>query len=222
MVVVPAFAAADQGDPPVVARVVASFKAARTPEMRGRVDEPGGVEAERYAEENSPEQPAEGIDGATEEPADGGEKHAAGGEWDPMILAEPDVEAVAGEIGRVAIENFGLRVQGVAEEEPAGVGPPAAFTRGVRVAFVVAVLVVDAMRRDPEHRAAFEGQGGAGSHEVFKPFGNLVAAVGEQTVVAHADADIDGHHVHDEHYREPLPTEEEESCYRAHMKDSNH
>ena len=54
VVVVPALAAADQGDPPVVARVVAGFKAARAPEMRGRVDEPGSVQTERHAQEGSP------------------------------------------------------------------------------------------------------------------------------------------------------------------------
>ena len=45
VVVVPAFAAGEQSDPPVVAGVVLGLEAALAPEVRRRVDEPGGVEA---------------------------------------------------------------------------------------------------------------------------------------------------------------------------------
>ena len=73
-----------------------------------------------------------------------------------MILAQPDVEAVAAQVGRIASEHFGLRVERVAEEDPAGMRPPSAFARGVRVAFLVAELVMHAMGGDPEDGPALK------------------------------------------------------------------
>src|SRR5579863_4989109 len=54
MVVVPSFAARQQRNPPAVARVVASLKAPASPKVRGRVHQPGGMEAERDAERHTP------------------------------------------------------------------------------------------------------------------------------------------------------------------------
>ena len=59
VVVVPAFAAGEDGDPPVVAGLVAGVEAARTEEVGGGVDEPGSVEADDDAKEGSPEHHAE-------------------------------------------------------------------------------------------------------------------------------------------------------------------
>ena len=61
VVVVPAFAAAHQRHPPVVARVVAGLKAPAAPHVGGRVDQPGGVQAESHAQECAPQQPADGA-----------------------------------------------------------------------------------------------------------------------------------------------------------------
>src|SRR5271170_7518178 len=54
VVVVPAFAAGEESDPPVIAGVVLGLEAALAPEVRRGVDEPGGVEADGDAEECSP------------------------------------------------------------------------------------------------------------------------------------------------------------------------
>ena len=51
VVVVPALAAGEQRDPPTVAGVVVSFKAAAAPHVGCGVDEPGGVQAKGYAEQ---------------------------------------------------------------------------------------------------------------------------------------------------------------------------
>jgi len=59
MVVMPAFAAGENGYPPVVAGVVFGLEAALSPEVSGRVDEPGGVETDSDAEEGSPEEHAD-------------------------------------------------------------------------------------------------------------------------------------------------------------------
>ena len=62
VVVVPAFAAGKQRDPPVVAGVVFCFEAALAPEVRGRVNEPCSVEADGNAKEGSPENHTECAD----------------------------------------------------------------------------------------------------------------------------------------------------------------
>ena len=62
VVVVPAFAAGEESDPPVVAGIVLGLEAALAPEVGCRVDEPGGVKADGDAEEGSPEDHAEGTD----------------------------------------------------------------------------------------------------------------------------------------------------------------
>ncbi len=132
------------------------------------------------------------------------------GDGQPVVLREPDVALVAGEVGGVAAQQGGFGVHGAAGDDPADVGPPGAVLRGVRVAFVVGVLVVDAVGGDPEDRSALKRHGAAGGDEVLEPLGGAVAAVGQQAVVAHADADVDGEEVGDGEGGEVLPREEEE------------
>src|ERR1700679_1541333 len=158
VVVVPAFAAGEDGYPPVVAGVVLGLEAALAPEVRCGVDEPGGVEADGDAEEGSPEHHADGSGDGVRWREDGseGELQEAGyDERHVVVLREPDVDGVAGEVGSVAAEESGLGVQRAAGENPAGVGPPGAVLRCVRVAFLVGVLMMDAVRGYPEDGAAF-------------------------------------------------------------------
>jgi hypothetical protein len=222
VVVVPSLAAAHQSHPPVVARVIAGFEAPASPQVRGGVDQPGGVQAQGDAQECAPKQHPDGVLHSAGEPAQAEENHAAGDQRNPVIFAQPYVKAVAAQVGRIAIERLGLRVQGVAEEQPTGVRPPSAFARGVRVAWLVAELVMDAVRGDPEHGPALESQRGADGHDVFQPLGHLVAAVRQQPVIAHSNADIDGQDVERQHDHQPLPGEEEQGRQRAHMEEGHH
>ena len=59
----------------------------------------------------------------------------------------------------------------------------------VRIAFFVGVLVVHTMSGDPGDRSAFKRQRSADGQEILHPLWRLIAAVGKQTVVAHADAE---------------------------------
>jgi hypothetical protein len=158
VVVVPAFAAGEQGDPPGVARIVLGLEAARADQVGGGVDQPGGVQADDHAQEGSPEHHAEaaddGVAGGRERCADGGLKQAGDGEREPVVFGEPDVALIAGEVGGVAAEQSGLGVECAAGDDPAGVRPPGAILWGVRVAFVVGVLMMDAVGGDPEDRSA--------------------------------------------------------------------
>ena len=70
--------------------------------------------------------------------------------------------------------------------------------------------MVDAVGGDPEDGSALEREAAAGGDEVFEPLRHLVSAMGEQAVIGHADADVDGEEVHDEEGGEILPGEAEE------------
>ena len=97
VVVVPAFAAGEESDPPVVAGVVLGFEAALAPEVGGGVDEPGGVQADGDAKEGSPENHAEGSDevmaSGCEGCAERNLEEAGDDQGNPVIFAEPDVDA---------------------------------------------------------------------------------------------------------------------------------
>ena len=60
----------------------------------------------------------------------------------------------------------------LAEEDPADVRPEAACARRVRIGVLVGMLMVDAMRGDPEDRPAFERQRAADGEEILERFGS--------------------------------------------------
>jgi hypothetical protein len=214
VVVVPAFAAGEHGDPPVVAGVVLGLEAALAPEVSGGVDKPRSVEADGDAEEGSPEEHADGSDdvmacgceGCTE----GDLEKTSDDQGDVVVLAEPDVDWIFGEVGGVAAEKSSFGVQGAAGENPTGVGPPGTVVRGVWVAFLIGVLMMDAVSGHPEDRAALKREAAAHGDEVLDPLGNAIAAMGQQAVIGHANADVDREEVHDEEGGQILPREEEE------------
>ena len=223
VVVVPTLAASEQGDPPGVARVVLGVEPAGAEEVGGGVDQPGGVQAEGDAEEGSPEEHGDGpindVTGGCEGCAKNELRDAGDGERKPVIFGEPDVSLVAGEVGGVAAEQGGLGVEGATGDDPTGVRPPCAIARRVGVAFVIGVLMMNAMGGDPEDGSTFEGHGSTGCDEVFQPTGNAVSAMREQAVVGHADADIDGEEVHDGEDGKILPAETEECGDGADMEE---
>jgi len=214
VVVVPAFAACEDGDPPVVAGVVLGFKAALAPQVSSGVDQPGGVEADGDTEEGPPENHTESaycvVAGRCEGCAKSNLKEAGDDERHVVVLAEPDVDRVFGEVRSVTAEEGSFRVQGASGENPAGVSPPGTVVRCVRVAFLVGVLMVDAVGGYPEDWAALEREAAAHGDEVLDPLGNFVAAMGQQAVIGHADADVDREEIHDEENGQIFPREKEE------------
>ena len=213
VVVVPAFTAGEEGDPPVVAGVIFGLEATLAPEMRCGVNEPGGVQADGDAKEGSPEHHAKGADDAmagADRRANGDLDKAGGDEGEIVEFAEPDVNPVAGKIWSIAAEEGGFGVEGAAREDPTGVCPPGTVVGSVWVAFLVRVLMMDTVSGYPEDGSAFESEAAAGSQEVLDPLGRLVTAVGEQAVIGHADADVDGEDVHDDERGQVCPGEEEQ------------
>jgi hypothetical protein len=70
--------------------------------------------------------------------------------------------------------------------------------------------MVDAVGGDPEDGSALKREAAAHGDEVLDPLGGLVAAVREQAMVGHADADVDGKEVGDDEGGEIFPGKKEE------------
>src|SRR5690348_11963328 len=87
-------------------------------------------------------------------------------------------------------KGLSLCIERTACDDPAHVRPPGPFLRSVRIAWVVAVLMMDAMRRHPGNRTAFQSQRSADSQEVLDGFRHLVTAVHQQAMITHANTAI--------------------------------
>ena len=158
-------------------------KRRRAPHVRRRVHQPGRVQADDDAQEDAPEHHRPAADREQDE--------AEQRERNVVIGVQPAVEGVGAEVRRIAPHQRGVVVVRVAEEDPAHVGPEPAVARRVRIAVVVGVLMVHAVRGDPEDRPALERQRAAEREEVLERLRRLVAAVRVQPVVAEADAEAD-------------------------------
>jgi len=88
----------------------------------------------------------------------------------------------------------------------------------VRVAFAIGFLMVDAVRRDPEDRTALERQGAADGQEVLHPERRLVAAMRQEAVVRHADAEHAGDEIEDDSGNDRAWRDEEKGGDGGHMK----
>ena len=146
-------------------------------------------------------------------------QHGAQHRGHPVIVVQPDIEAVLGQIGRVLGHSAGVVMLGFAQQNPAHVRPPAAIARGVRIAGLIRFLVMHAMRRHPENRSALQRQRAADRKEIFQPQRHLVRPVRVQPVVAHADAETDRDLVKHGRYGKSAPTEHEEGGDRPHMQE---
>src|ERR1700733_9102949 len=97
----------------------------------------------------------------------------------------------------------------LAHENPSHVRPPFAIDWGMRIAFVIGVAMMNAMRGDPEDWSAFEGERGANRQEIFNPLGSPVSAMRQQAVIAHADAEASRDPPEKDQCEKSFPTEEE-------------
>src|SRR5689334_6519158 len=109
-------------------------------------------------------------------------------------------------------------MHGLAGQDPAHVRPPLAIDGRMRITFLIGELMMNAMRRHPEYRSAFQRQSRASGQEILDPLRRLVAAMCKQSVVAHADAEAARNPPEKHRYEESFPTEEEECGDRPHMK----
>jgi hypothetical protein len=210
MIIVPALAEGEESDKEIVGGMIAGGEAARTPDVRGGIDEPGGVEAENGAEKDAPEEKRPSANRQKDEAED---NHG-----NIVVLGDPDVETIFGEIGDVTSERGGVVMHGFADEDPAHVRPPFAVERGMRIAFLVGELMMNAVRGDPEDRAAFQSESGADREHIFEPFGSLIAAMSEQAVITDADTETAGDPEKENREEQGLPGEKENGSQGAEMK----
>src|SRR5690349_6582502 len=210
MVVVPAFAKGQQGDPKTVFGSVVGEEATRAPHMRGGIYKPGGVQADNSSQEEAPQKAGEA--------AQRKDNYSQETERNPMPFGNPKMELVFTQIGNKVEEILGVVVHGLPGENPAHVGPQAAIARRVWIAFLVRILMMDAMRGHPGDGTALECQSSADGQKIFHPLGGLVPAVREQAMVAHADAQASRDPPKNDGQSEGLPGEEKQRCDRADVK----
>ena len=180
MVVVPALAKGEQGDPPTVARIFAGFKAPPAPHMRGRVHQPGRVQPDRYPHKDSPQQDTPTAEG---EHQDG--EHD---QWHVIETVEQNVESIFDQVGRVSLEGRLIMILGSATQDPTHVRPPAAIARRVWIAVSIRMRMMNAMCSDPLNGSAFEGQRSADNQKIFDWLGHAVSAMCEEPMKAHPNA----------------------------------
>src|SRR6266700_3066239 len=127
-----------------------------------------------------------------------------------MPFADESMKLVFAQVRNIGKQGVRVIVQSPAGHDPAHVGPDAAVAGRMRVAFDVSILVMDAMRRYPEKRSAFQCQSGADGEEIFHPLRRLVTAVREQPVISHADTKASGNPPQYNSDRQRFPGEHEE------------
>src|SRR5262252_3090472 len=91
----------------------------------------------------------------------------------------------------------------------------------MRVAVDIGKLMMNAVRRDPENRAALERQRGAPGEKVLDPLWSFVSAMGKKTVVAHANAQAAGDPPQENGDEKCRPGKKEKSGNSAQVKKSH-
>src|SRR6266705_5175052 len=109
-------------------------------------------------------------------------------------------------------------MHGLAHQDPAHVRPPLAVERSVWIAFLIRMLMMNAVCGHPENGPAFESKSRTRSQNVFHPVGRSIASMSEQPVIAHANAKASRNPPEKHSYKQGLPGEKEQGCNRAKMK----
>src|ERR1700730_2254758 len=180
VIVMPAFAKSQNSHPKTIGRVIASQEALRTPHMGRRIYEPRGVKAEHGPHENSPHQVWQSTNDE--------EKNAKHRQRNPVPLADPDMKFIFAKIGDVRQERVQLVMHGLTSQNPAHMSPQPAIVWRMGITFFVGILVMHAMRGDPENRSTFQRERATGGQEILNPFWRFIAPMRQQAMVAHSDA----------------------------------
>src|SRR5579884_680646 len=135
-----------------------------------------------------------------------------------MEFGDPDIELVFREIGHVVRQGRSVVVHGSAGQNPPHVCPPLAIYGRVRIAWLVGILMMNAMRCNPEYRPTLKCQGCADGKEVFNPFWGPVASMGEQPMIAHTNSETSRHPPQEDRHEECFPRKEKQSRKRSDVK----
>jgi hypothetical protein len=88
----------------------------------------------------------------------------------------------------------------------------------MRIAFLIRMLVVDAVCGNPENGSSLKSQGGANGKEILDPFGSLIAAMSQQAVVPHADSKASRNPPQEHCDQQDLPGKKEQRRDRTDME----
>src|SRR5262245_4520248 len=93
--------------------------------------------------------------------------------------------------------------------------PPPSVARRMRVAFLIGMAMMFAMRGYPEQGTALPCQYAAPRQEILEPFRRLIPSVSEQPVVSHPNSPSAGNPQQGKRYPQPLPGEKQQRGNRA-------
>ena len=211
VVVVPALAEGQQGDPPDVAWSRQRSRSAASPTCAWR-NSPAKWRAGRTrCGRRSPTAPSASRRWRAESSRATMMRH-------PVPLADPDDRTClcAGRerrrsSSRVVVMALAGEIQPMCAQKPPSRGECGSPS-------LVGVLMMDAMGRYPEDRPAFERQRRADRQEVFQPLRALEAAVRQQPVIAHADAEATRTPSRRTALQKSFPAEQEERSQCADME----
>jgi hypothetical protein len=124
-------------------------------------------------------------------------------------------------VGRVLLDQVAMPALTEIGHEPQHVAPPSSVARRMGIAFLVAVDVVFAVIGNPGQRRAFARQTTQKRQQPTHRSIGLEAAVREQPVVAHANAQRTGRQDQDGAGNESLPTKVERRSEGQHVDHRN-
>src|SRR5579863_1999556 len=119
--------------------------------------------------------------------ADCQQNHSQSNDGHVVILRDPNMKLVFGQIRDVTGQCCRVMMHRFAHQYPTHMGPPLAIHRRMRITLLIGMLVMDAMRCYPENRPALQGQHGAGRQKILNPLWSFVTAMRQQPVIAHTD-----------------------------------
>src|SRR5579883_1808227 len=176
MVVVPALTPREQRHPPVVGRKVAGAERTITGPVRRAVHRPRNMIGDDQTNEDAPDDPGPTAErkqehAKSELPEQRGSLHKSVKRIGSKIRCEPEL-------------LFRRRASRIGQEKPADVSPPKTSIHAVGVAWTIGGCVMAPMGCNPIDRAALQGENAEHGEEILDAFGQLQAAVGEQSVKA--------------------------------------
>ncbi len=164
MVVVPALAEGQGGDPFVIAGRVTALIGNAAPAVGGGIDQPGDVIHDHQAQGNSPEHEGPAADAT--DAANPEQQHRQGQLQQQEIGVEPAVIGIAAEVATQAWHRLHGR-NGL--EHPSHVTPPEAAVTVVVISIRIRKLVVVAMQANPVDGAVLTAEGAAGGEKALQP-----------------------------------------------------
>ena len=210
MIVMPALAKSKDRDPPTVTGIFSGFEPSSSPKVCGGIYQPGRVQADNQAQENTPQHDAK--------PAKYPQADTHHDQRHPVKAVEQDIEGLAQQVGSVMLERGFIVVLRLSENDPANVRPPTAVTRRMRIALLIGMSMMNPMGGGPLNRPALQGECAAEHEKVFNWLWDLVTAMSDQSVKAHPNTQTAGDPIQNRPANDCRPAPEEDRDHRSDVR----